>query len=206
MCVLSYLSFLYEDVCSSLTLPSSLSSLVFLLAVVLQLRKAIEGSVTVTGVKVRPPLASFRDCGNSTSVSEVTELHKLCIRHRGLSLPREPNPPDVEDQPDLPYKEIPVNFSDQTNLQFETSPGDATNQSSELQESPSFTEDQSEYTFDCSPSHTEESELACDYDPPTHTPEPDETEQEDQGSPSLNKDLSEPEGEGSPTNTEDHPE
>uniref|UniRef100_A0A8C4D870 Chloride channel protein 2 n=1 Tax=Dicentrarchus labrax TaxID=13489 RepID=A0A8C4D870_DICLA len=51
-----------------------------------ELRKAIEGSVTVTGVKVRPPLASFRDCGNSTSVSEVTELHKLCIRHRGLSL------------------------------------------------------------------------------------------------------------------------
>uniref|UniRef100_A0A7N6F5Y5 Chloride channel, voltage-sensitive 2a n=1 Tax=Anabas testudineus TaxID=64144 RepID=A0A7N6F5Y5_ANATE len=51
-----------------------------------ELRKAIEGSVTVTGVKVRPPLASFRDSGNSTNVSEVTELHKLCIRHRGLSL------------------------------------------------------------------------------------------------------------------------
>uniref|UniRef100_A0A3B3E330 Chloride channel, voltage-sensitive 2a n=1 Tax=Oryzias melastigma TaxID=30732 RepID=A0A3B3E330_ORYME len=44
-----------------------------------ELRKAIEGSVTVTGVKVRPPLASFRDSGNSTSVSEVTELHKLCM-------------------------------------------------------------------------------------------------------------------------------
>uniref|UniRef100_A0A8C5E0P9 Chloride channel protein 2 n=1 Tax=Gouania willdenowi TaxID=441366 RepID=A0A8C5E0P9_GOUWI len=51
-----------------------------------ELRKAIEGSVTVTGVKVRPPLASFRDSGNSTNVSEVTELHKLCIRHRGLSI------------------------------------------------------------------------------------------------------------------------
>uniref|UniRef100_A0A8D3C0Z8 Chloride channel protein 2 n=1 Tax=Scophthalmus maximus TaxID=52904 RepID=A0A8D3C0Z8_SCOMX len=51
-----------------------------------ELRKAIEGSVTVTGVKVRPPLASFRDSGNSTNVSEVTELHKLCIRHRGLSM------------------------------------------------------------------------------------------------------------------------
>uniref|UniRef100_A0A8C7ZSU3 Chloride channel, voltage-sensitive 2a n=1 Tax=Oryzias sinensis TaxID=183150 RepID=A0A8C7ZSU3_9TELE len=49
-----------------------------------ELRKAIEGSVTVTGVKVRPPLASFRDSGNTTSVSEVTELHKLCMRHRGL--------------------------------------------------------------------------------------------------------------------------
>uniref|UniRef100_A0AAX7TYD4 Chloride channel protein n=1 Tax=Astatotilapia calliptera TaxID=8154 RepID=A0AAX7TYD4_ASTCA len=41
---------------------------------------AIEGSVTVTGVKVRPPLASFRDSGNTTNVSEVTELHKLCIQ------------------------------------------------------------------------------------------------------------------------------
>ncbi|XP_070829650.1 chloride channel protein 2a isoform X3 [Chaetodon trifascialis] len=173
-----------------------------------ELRKAIEGSVTVTGVKVRPPLASFRDCGNSTNVSEVTELHKLCIRHRGLSLPREPNPPDVEDQPDLAYKEIPVNFSDQSSLQFETSPGDATNPSSDLvlQESPSFTEDQSEFTFDCSPSHTEESELACDCDPTTHTPEPDETEQQEQGSPSLNKDLSEPEGEGSAVHTEDQSE
>uniref|UniRef100_A0A3Q3KBB0 Chloride channel protein 2 n=1 Tax=Monopterus albus TaxID=43700 RepID=A0A3Q3KBB0_MONAL len=148
-----------------------------------ELRKAIEGSVTVTGVKVRPPLASFRDSGNSTNVSEVTELHKLCIRHRELSLPRAPNRPDVKDQPDLPYKEIPVNFSDQTNF-------------------PSFTEDQSEFTFDCSPSHTEESELACDYDPPIHTPEPDETEQ-GQGSPSLNKDQSELEGQGSPAHTED---
>uniref|UniRef100_A0A671Z193 Chloride voltage-gated channel 2 n=1 Tax=Sparus aurata TaxID=8175 RepID=A0A671Z193_SPAAU len=174
-----------------------------------ELRKAIEGSVTVTGVKVRPPLASFRDCGNSTSVSEVTELHKLCIRHRGLSLPREPNPPDVEEQPDLQYKEIPVNFSDTTNLQLETSPGDATSPSSELvlQESPSFTEDQSEFTFDCSPSHTEESELACDYDLPAQTPELDQTmEQEEQGSPSPNKDLSEPEGEGSPVHTEDQSE
>uniref|UniRef100_A0A3P8XL91 Chloride channel protein 2 n=1 Tax=Esox lucius TaxID=8010 RepID=A0A3P8XL91_ESOLU len=63
-----------------------------------ELRKAIEGSVTVTGVKVRPPLASFRDSGNTTSVSEVTELHKLWNRHRGLSLPREPTPPDMEDQ------------------------------------------------------------------------------------------------------------
>uniref|UniRef100_A0A3B4WWT6 Chloride voltage-gated channel 2 n=1 Tax=Seriola lalandi dorsalis TaxID=1841481 RepID=A0A3B4WWT6_SERLL len=150
-----------------------------------ELRKAIEGSVTVTGVKVRPPLASFRDSGNTTSVSEVTELHKLCIRHRGLSLPREPNLPDVEDQPDLQYKEIPSELV--------------------LQESPSLTEDQSEFTFDCSPSHTEESELACDYDPPTQTPEPDDTEQE-QSSPSLNKDQSEPEGEGSPAHTEDQSE
>lgn len=145
----------------------------------LQLRKAIEGSVTVTGVKVRPPLASFRDSGNTTNVSEVTELHKLCIRHRGLSLPREPNPPDVEDQPDVAYNEMPVNFSDEPNVQFETSASDVSNPLSELvlQESPSFTEDQSEFTFDCSPAHTEESELACDFDPPSQTPEPDDTEQ-----------------------------
>ncbi|KAM4605145.1 chloride channel protein 2a [Polymixia lowei] len=177
-----------------------------------ELRKAIEGSVTVTGVKVRPPLASFRDSGNSTSVSEVTDLHKLWIRHRGLSLPREPTPPDMEDQPDLPYEEIPVHFSDESNSQSETSPGDIINPMSELvlQESPSFTEDQSEFTFECSPSHTDESELACDYDPSTDTPEPDQSEPlKDQGSPSLNKEpmvQSEPEGEGSPSHTGDHSE
>uniref|UniRef100_A0A8C2AVQ7 Chloride channel, voltage-sensitive 2a n=1 Tax=Cyprinus carpio TaxID=7962 RepID=A0A8C2AVQ7_CYPCA len=66
-----------------------------------ELRKAIEGSVTVTGVKVRPPLASFRDSGNSSSVSEVTELHKLWSRHRSLPLPREPNLPDLDDQTEL---------------------------------------------------------------------------------------------------------
>ena len=165
--------------------------------------------MTVTGVKVRPPLASFRDCGNSTNVSEVTELHKLCIRHRGLSLPREPNLPEVKDQPDPPYKEIPVNVTDQSNLQLETSRCGVTNISTEsvLQESPSFTEDQSEFTFDCSPPHTEESELACDYDPPSHTLEQDESvDQEEQRSPSLNEDQSEPEGDGSPAHTEDQSE
>ncbi|KAK0135493.1 Chloride channel protein 2 [Merluccius polli] len=152
-----------------------------------ELRKAIEGSVTVTGVKVRPPLASFRDSGNSTSVSEVTDLHKLWVRHRGHSLPREPTPPEAEDQLDLSYEEIPVDFSDQSNLQFETSQGDVTTPTSELvlQESPSFTEDQSEFTFECSPSHTDESELACDYEPPSETPEPDQSETpEDERSPS----------------------
>ncbi|XP_061776358.1 chloride channel protein 2a isoform X2 [Nerophis ophidion] len=120
-----------------------------------ELRKAIEGSVTVTGVKVRPPLASFRDSGNTTSVSEVTELHKLCIRHRGLSLPQGLNPPGAEDQPDV--------ASDSSGLQFEGTPH-ALSQLA-LQESPSFTEEPSEFTFDCSPSHTEESELVCDCDP-----------------------------------------
>ncbi|XP_043975557.1 chloride channel protein 2-like isoform X2 [Gambusia affinis] len=52
-----------------------------------ELRKAIEGSVTVKGVKVRPPLASFRDSGTSSSETEATELHKLWDRHRNVSLP-----------------------------------------------------------------------------------------------------------------------
>lgn len=53
-----------------------------------QLRKAIEGSVTVKGAKLRPPLASFRDSGTSSSENEATELHKLWDRHN-TSLPRD---------------------------------------------------------------------------------------------------------------------
>ncbi|XP_077422359.1 chloride channel protein 2-like isoform X1 [Vanacampus margaritifer] len=52
-----------------------------------ELRKAIEGSVTVKGVKVRPPLASFRDSGTSSSENEATELHKLWDRQKSTSLP-----------------------------------------------------------------------------------------------------------------------
>ncbi|XP_064157114.1 chloride channel protein 2c isoform X2 [Anguilla rostrata] len=63
-----------------------------------ELRKAIEGSVTVKGVKVRPPLASFRDSGTSSSESEATELHKLWDRHRSLSLPREHRPSDSDEK------------------------------------------------------------------------------------------------------------
>ncbi|KAG9348168.1 hypothetical protein JZ751_001903 [Albula glossodonta] len=62
------------------------------------LRKAIEGSVTVKGVKVRPPLASFRDSGTSSSETEATELHKLWDRHRSLSLPREHLPSDSDEK------------------------------------------------------------------------------------------------------------
>uniref|UniRef100_A0A673NKK2 Chloride channel, voltage-sensitive 2b n=1 Tax=Sinocyclocheilus rhinocerous TaxID=307959 RepID=A0A673NKK2_9TELE len=64
-----------------------------------ELRKAIEGSMTVKGVKVRPPLASFRDSGTS-SESEATELHKLWARHTSLSIPREqqPNASDSDDR------------------------------------------------------------------------------------------------------------
>lgn len=43
--------------------------------------------MTVKGVKVRPPLASFRDSGTSSSETEATELHKLWDRHRSVSLP-----------------------------------------------------------------------------------------------------------------------
>ncbi|XP_026107718.1 chloride channel protein 2-like isoform X2 [Carassius auratus] len=64
-----------------------------------KLRKAIEGSMTVKGVKVRPPLASFRDSGTS-SESEATELHKLWDRHTSISIPREhqPNASDSDDK------------------------------------------------------------------------------------------------------------
>uniref|UniRef100_A0A8C1KZR3 Chloride channel, voltage-sensitive 2b n=1 Tax=Cyprinus carpio TaxID=7962 RepID=A0A8C1KZR3_CYPCA len=67
-----------------------------------ELRKAIEGSMTVKGVKVRPPLASFRDSGTSgtSSESEATELHKLWDRHTSISIPREhqPNTSDSDEK------------------------------------------------------------------------------------------------------------
>ncbi|KAM9468771.1 chloride channel protein 2-like isoform 1-T1 [Clarias gariepinus] len=63
-----------------------------------ELRKAIEGSVTVKGVKVRPPLASFRDSGTSSSDAEVTELHKLWNRHTNMTLPRDQLPSDSDEK------------------------------------------------------------------------------------------------------------
>ncbi|XP_078812670.1 chloride channel protein 2 isoform X9 [Oryzias latipes] len=63
-----------------------------------ELRKAIEGSVTVKGVKVRPPLASFRDSGTSSSESEATELHKLWDRNKNMSLPREQTPSESDEK------------------------------------------------------------------------------------------------------------
>ncbi|KAM9734248.1 chloride channel protein 2-like isoform 2-T2 [Menidia menidia] len=63
-----------------------------------ELRKAIEGSVTVKGVKVRPPLASFRDSGTSSSENEATELHKLWDRHKSASLPREHTPSESDEK------------------------------------------------------------------------------------------------------------
>ncbi len=71
--------------------------------------------MTVKGVKVRPPLASFRDRGTSgtSSESEATELHKLWDRHTSLSIPREhqPNTSDSDDKsqwPTLASKYPPV--------------------------------------------------------------------------------------------------
>ncbi|CAL8350445.1 unnamed protein product [Lota lota] len=63
-----------------------------------ELRKAIEGSLTVKGVKVRPPLASFRDSGTSSSENEATELHKLWDRHKSMPLPREHTQSDSDEK------------------------------------------------------------------------------------------------------------
>uniref|UniRef100_A0A8C1XTZ8 Chloride channel, voltage-sensitive 2a n=1 Tax=Cyprinus carpio TaxID=7962 RepID=A0A8C1XTZ8_CYPCA len=114
-----------------------------------ELRKAIEGSVTVTGVKVRPPLASFRDSGNNSSVSEVTELHKLWSRNRSLLLPREPNLPDLDDQTEQPSEGSLVNETECTELSS--------------QNSPLHTDDQSELPYtDATPQEEHLMQLPCD--------------------------------------------
>lgn len=60
-----------------------------------QLRKAIEGSLTAKGVKVVPPLASFRR-RSSTSAPEpdTTDLCQLWDRHQHHPMPREAGPDD----------------------------------------------------------------------------------------------------------------
>uniref|UniRef100_F7GFC3 Chloride channel protein 2 n=1 Tax=Monodelphis domestica TaxID=13616 RepID=F7GFC3_MONDO len=63
-----------------------------------ELRKAIEGSVTAQGVKVRPPLASFRDSATSSSDTETTEVHSLWGRRPRQSLPHEGSPSDSDDK------------------------------------------------------------------------------------------------------------
>lgn len=57
-----------------------------------QLRKAIEGSLTAKGVKVRPPLASFRDSITSASEPDTTALRQLWDRHQHHPMPREAGP------------------------------------------------------------------------------------------------------------------
>ncbi|XP_015990032.2 chloride channel protein 2 isoform X7 [Rousettus aegyptiacus] len=63
-----------------------------------ELRKAIEGSVTAQGVKVRPPLASFRDSATSSSDTETTEVQALWGPRFRHSLPREGSPSDSDDK------------------------------------------------------------------------------------------------------------
>ncbi|KAM4772612.1 chloride channel protein 2 isoform 2-T2 [Rhinophrynus dorsalis] len=63
-----------------------------------ELRKAIEGSVTVKGAKVRPPLASFRDSVTSSSETETTSITKLWERSQRHLLPRESSPSDSDDK------------------------------------------------------------------------------------------------------------
>ncbi|KAM8770605.1 LOW QUALITY PROTEIN: chloride channel protein 2 [Rhynchonycteris naso] len=63
-----------------------------------ELRKAIEGSVTAQGVKVRPPLASFRDSATSSSDTETTEVHALWGPRSRHSLPGEGSPSDSDDK------------------------------------------------------------------------------------------------------------
>lgn len=63
-----------------------------------ELRKAIEGSVTQKGAKVRPPLASFRDSFTSSSETETANVSRLWERSRRHLLPRESSPSDSEDK------------------------------------------------------------------------------------------------------------
>ncbi|NXG74358.1 CLCN2 protein, partial [Baryphthengus martii] len=62
-----------------------------------ELRKAIEGSLTAKGVKVRPPLASFRDSTASASEPDTTALRQLWDRHQHHPMPREAGPGGDED-------------------------------------------------------------------------------------------------------------
>ncbi|XP_064313482.1 chloride channel protein 2 isoform X2 [Phalacrocorax carbo] len=62
-----------------------------------ELRKAIEGSLTAKGVKVRPPLASFRDSTTSAGEPDTTALRQLWDRHQHHPMPREASPGDNND-------------------------------------------------------------------------------------------------------------
>ncbi|NWI53040.1 CLCN2 protein, partial [Calyptomena viridis] len=62
-----------------------------------ELRKAIEGSLTAKGVKVRPPLASFRDSTASTTEADTTALRQLWDRHQHHPMPREASPGGDDD-------------------------------------------------------------------------------------------------------------
>ncbi|POI20939.1 hypothetical protein CIB84_015314, partial [Bambusicola thoracicus] len=59
-----------------------------------ELRKAIEGSLTAKGVKVLPPLASFRRSSTSAGELDTTDLRQLWDRHQHHPMPREAGPDD----------------------------------------------------------------------------------------------------------------
>ncbi|XP_040423891.1 chloride channel protein 2 isoform X2 [Cygnus olor] len=59
-----------------------------------ELRKAIEGSLTAKGVKVLPPLASFRRSSTSAPEPDTTDLRQLWDRHQHHPMPREAGPDD----------------------------------------------------------------------------------------------------------------
>uniref|UniRef100_A0AAZ3P0X4 Chloride channel protein n=1 Tax=Oncorhynchus tshawytscha TaxID=74940 RepID=A0AAZ3P0X4_ONCTS len=67
-----------------------------------ELQKAIEGSVAVKGVNVRPPLASFRDSGTSGTImnneNKARDLHKLWNRRKLMSLPKEHRASDSDEK------------------------------------------------------------------------------------------------------------
>ncbi|KAG9343268.1 hypothetical protein JZ751_014249 [Albula glossodonta] len=164
---------------------------------------AIEGSVTVKGVKVRPPLASFRDSGSSSREAEATELHKLWDRHRRLTLPREPHPSDPEDQSQLQQEASPCHGQDDSQLAYKQSPSHNKHNSQippdyspsyhgedtqlQYEQSPSHNDDNSQLPYDHSPSHDDsQSQLLYEHsssDPDTksqilyeRSPSPDDSE------------------------------
>ncbi|NXW18758.1 CLCN2 protein, partial [Circaetus pectoralis] len=67
-----------------------------------KLRKAIEGSLTAKGVKVRPPLASFRDSTASAGEPDTTALRQLWDRHQHHPMPREAGPGGDDEDDDTP--------------------------------------------------------------------------------------------------------
>uniref|UniRef100_K7GF74 Chloride voltage-gated channel 2 n=1 Tax=Pelodiscus sinensis TaxID=13735 RepID=K7GF74_PELSI len=50
------------------------------------------------GLKVRPPLASFRDSTASSSETETTDIQQLWDRRQRLSIPRESSPSETDDK------------------------------------------------------------------------------------------------------------
>ncbi|XP_035277502.1 chloride channel protein 2a isoform X4 [Anguilla anguilla] len=145
-----------------------------------ELRKAIEGSVTVKGVKVRPPLASFRDSGSSNREAEATELHRLWDRHRTLTLPREPHPSEPgdqsrpshekgsgQDESQLPYVQSPSHNDSKSQPPYDSSPSHNGSKSQVLCESsPSHNGSKSQVLCESSPSHNgSKSQVLCENSP-----------------------------------------